>query len=361
MDPAAEAQGNTTFPATTANLISWESALFALIPFAFNSMTQPAGPVCGAPAALSFFLRSSPIICVVDALLLLTRYLYYIHTSGRTLAQTRLLLFRFQTVPGDKPMEGSLANRGGYPLSRIVIFLVTLSQIVKLYAYSGLVRTKIVASMYFISFIIVEALVTFPQALNPAQPAGNTPKRVREAGPTSISYIAIGATNVLTVWFATSAFQNIFDKTSCYSQSQWIGIVMLVYNGICSLVSLLYTAPKQDSKLDIALIVILWLIITGLPCAYFFSGHALEMLNFSGPVSSGVSVLFIILWASLGLIFMSSTTSPIRHEGGIKLKRLNDFGGWYFLVINLVTAFLYYRFSYSSDGTSKPAWTAYLG
>jgi len=136
---------------------------------------------------------------------------------------------------------------------------------------------------------------------------------------------------------------------------------MLVYNGICSLVSLLYTAPKQDSKLDIALIVILWLIITGLPCAYFFSGHALEMLNFSGPVSSGVSVLFIILWASLGLIFMSSTTSPIRHEGGIKLKRLNDFGGWYFLVINLVTAFLYYRFSYSSDGTSKPAWTAYLG
>lgn len=45
------------------NEVLWESLFWGLVPFALNSMQQPAGLICGADADVEFLLRSSPVIC----------------------------------------------------------------------------------------------------------------------------------------------------------------------------------------------------------------------------------------------------------------------------------------------------------
>jgi hypothetical protein len=69
----------------SSNEVSWQSAYYALIPIALNSMLQPrepTGTTCGFDASLRIYLRSSPIVCAVDAAFILIRFAFYMRRRG---------------------------------------------------------------------------------------------------------------------------------------------------------------------------------------------------------------------------------------------------------------------------------------
>lgn len=360
MDPSTTVAAAPTLAPTT---VSWQSAFWGLVPFALNSMTQPAGPVCGAPTAMSFMLRSSPIICLIDTMFLLICYLLYIRkTRNFVEAHTQLLLFRFQgRMLGDESHEDSYRNLQQNAIFRITVFLLTFSQLVKLYAYGGLIETKVVASMYLISFVIIEALLVFPITYRPPSTATNTPKPVAGSGFISIPYISIAIASSFTLWFLSSAFRDIFDNENGYTLSQWGGITMLCVGMIASVPALLYGIVHRAEWFDVFLPVILWVFLTGVPCAYYFAGPTLETINMSSQWSTVTSLALLGGWAVLGLKFSSSVAKPVIKKGRGTEELMENSFGWYFFVVNLITAVLYYRSSYSPVGTSKPGWTDYLG
>jgi len=67
--------------AVSPNTVPWPSLYLALVAFAINSMTQPAGMVCGADADVGFLLKSSPIMCILDASLAFCELLYTYFTT----------------------------------------------------------------------------------------------------------------------------------------------------------------------------------------------------------------------------------------------------------------------------------------
>lgn len=352
----------TPIPAAT-NFVSWQSAFWGLVPFAVNSMTQPAGLVCGAPTTIAFMLRSSPIICLIDVVFLLICYLYYLYKMGDFVeAHTQLLLFRFQEKAlGDGSQEGSYRNLQRNTIFRVVVFLLTCSQSIKLFAYGGLIGTKVIASMYLISFLVIEALLVFPNAVWPRTTASNTLNPIRVSGFTSVPYISIAAASILPLWFLSLALQHMFDNDSRYPLSRWIGIAVFGVGLIPSVPALLYGIAHRAAWYDVVLQVILWLFLTGVPCMYYFSGPPLEMLNISSQWSTVISSALLGIWVLLGLTFASSIAKPIVVKGRKEQEPLENSFGWYFFLVNLITAVLYYRSGYNPGGTSQPGWTSYLG
>jgi hypothetical protein len=57
--------------------VSWQNAFWSLPPLAINTMMQPSGRVCGFDSSLRTYLRSSPIVCVFDAVFIIIRFITY--------------------------------------------------------------------------------------------------------------------------------------------------------------------------------------------------------------------------------------------------------------------------------------------
>jgi len=264
-------------------------------------------------------------------------------------------------VHGDESHEGSYRNLQRNAIFRVVVFLLTFSQMIKLYAYGGLIGTKVVASMYLISFLIIEALLVFPNTYWPPSTASNTPKPVPGSGFISVPYISIATASALPLWFLSSAFRDIFDNENHNTLSRWIGIAVFCVGTIPSVPALLYGIAYRAKWYDMVLPAILWFFLTGVPCAYYFAGPTLAMLNMSSQWSTVISSALLGVWVVLGLKFASSVSKPIIQKGNEAEKPLENSFGWYFFAVHLSAAVLYYYSSYSPAGTSQPAWTSYLG
>jgi hypothetical protein len=69
-----------------------------------------------------------------------------------------------------------------------------------------------------------------------------------------------------------------------------------------------------------------------------------------------------MVWGSIGLLYAIETTKVVRQPGkDEQRKKVEQVTAWYFFLLHLITALLYYLFSYDAAGTTKPAWTEYLG
>ena len=130
---------------------------------------------------------------------------------------------------------------------------------------------------------------------------------------------------------------------------------------IPSVPALLYGISYRTKWYDVVLPLIFWLLLTGIPCAYYFAGPKLETLNISGQWSTAISSALLGIWVVVGLKFASSATKPVIAKGRVAEKPMENGFAWYFFCVNLITAVLYYHSSYSPAGTSQPAWTSYLG
>ncbi|KAL8786931.1 MAG: hypothetical protein Q9195_008010 [Heterodermia aff. obscurata] len=143
----------------TSNQVSWQSAFWALVPIALNSMTQPSGKVLGMSSRYGFYFNTSPIVCTFNALELVFKLVWRKH-SMRSLAAAAQSMA--EEVSED--VDGShsrLAQLQENKTMRLIGFVIgPLPQVIKLYAMRGIPGTQICASLFFGSFLVIEAIMT---------------------------------------------------------------------------------------------------------------------------------------------------------------------------------------------------------
>lgn len=129
-------------------------------------MLQPAGRVCGLDASLRIYLRSSLIVCAVDAVFILVRFAFYVYNghgvnwAARAILATRGPIdedSRPEDATSEDPKPGRfLSQQRNYFLLSLVFGVGVLTQFVKLMACSGVPWTQVWACFYMLSFVVVE-------------------------------------------------------------------------------------------------------------------------------------------------------------------------------------------------------------
>jgi hypothetical protein len=157
--------------------LAWQNAFWALIPLALNSMLQPVGRISEYDSTISFFLRISPIICVVDAVssvVLIISHMACDGVSFRTATRAWAdLRFRPDASEGESMSESASPFRQdevetieASPLVRLIVFIITVTQSVKLFACTGIPWTHAWAYMFLGSFILLEVCLRIGYTLD---------------------------------------------------------------------------------------------------------------------------------------------------------------------------------------------------
>lgn len=134
-------------------MVSWESAFWAVVPLAMNSMTQPAGMVCFLPSRYGQFLRCSPVICLFDALIIIEQFIWLSIVRASPFAAAREVIdFRFQDF-SEQENDGSFRSLQKNTAFRLgMFFLGVLPQTIKLYSITGLLPVKLAGAAYLTCF-----------------------------------------------------------------------------------------------------------------------------------------------------------------------------------------------------------------
>ncbi|KAF5227208.1 hypothetical protein FANTH_14827 [Fusarium anthophilum] len=326
---------------TSSEAVSWPSLFWGLVPFAINSMTQPAGIVCGADANVEFLLRSSPVICILDAVLILIRLAYEWHTKSFRQAHDYIISSRFQSemyivFKQSKKNKTELTGRNDTYV-RAVIFILTLSQFIKIFAFGGITWTKIIAGLYLGSFLFIEAIVVWP--VSKAKDIHD----IQEQNQPIITYTSIALAVAFMLWFASVVSKDIFGQPH-HTVPQWAGGVIGSIGALFAATIFGYSCRHCTSTADLRLPAVLFVLFLVTPVSFYILGRiTLDSITVSWIYL--ICVILSVVWVCLGVAFANETTKIIkRKEKSQNRKRVEQ-----------ATA------CYNAAGTTKPGWTQWLG
>ena len=137
--------------ATTRCHVFW-----AVVPIAFNSMSQPSGRILGYLRTYNFALRCSPVVCAASALDSLAQIaVFTVRERSLSAALQKCTDHRFEDTHEDE--DGSFRNLRKNTIFRIVLFLFrAVPQLIKVYASSGVPWTQTLGMAYLAPFILDE-------------------------------------------------------------------------------------------------------------------------------------------------------------------------------------------------------------
>ena len=368
-----------------AEQVVWTTILFNLLTFGLNTMSQPAGAVCGGASNLGFMLRSSPIICLIDTCYMLCRFvqLYFQPKQATTttlapqlirkdrLRQAHIRLLRLRYQPWDAAKEDTddliQQNLQSNKTFRFLAFVLLIVQAIKFFAYEGLYWSKAIACLYLFAYITVELLTIWPRGEEFTQAiAAEREDPIASSGALSLAYFSV-ALAVAFLSFLGAAFikdatngshESLPQHLGTASFSSWTLALLFAY-GMCVV----------DSKLSRKLLepTLLLVPMLGIPWAYYAFGPQMAVGVDKQIIAQVLSVGLGIAWVGVGVKYASAVTRTIRDKAGKDKNSANrrilieKFLAWYFVLLHLLTAVLYLRFSYDSNGTSVPRWTKWLG
>jgi hypothetical protein len=347
-------------------LVSWQSAFWGLVPIAINSMSQPTGKVCDAPRAISPWMRVSPIICFLDMLSIICRLVYYSISKRSVQAASTIIMTQRYAYDHDDA-ESALADfRYDAPL-RWASFLLSIAQIAKLFAAQGLIWTKLWASMYLASFLVVELFVSLSRLWLPATwpptrwPAG--PEDVpNPMGARSLPYISIAASTIFALFFAIQAVASVFEHYGRHFNAlDCTGMVLLICGGPAFIPSSLYSYTVRRDPAGVPRAGILLFAVVAVPSVYLFAFLQHDNSPLTIKTTNILVPVMIVVWAIICLAWASSTFARADTGAPGSLRNLERALSRYFFCFNVVVAVMYYAFSYDPQGTYKPAWTEKLG
>jgi hypothetical protein len=136
--------------------VAWYSAFGALPALAINTMMQPWGRVCGFNPSLRTYLRSSPIICIFDAVAILIRFFKYLSLGLSPSRAAKRVVVAREAIHAVNDHRGGLPEIDKSFVLKALLFVVgVLPQALKLMACSGVPWTKTWASFYLVEFLVV--------------------------------------------------------------------------------------------------------------------------------------------------------------------------------------------------------------
>jgi hypothetical protein len=348
-------------------------------------MLQPSGRVCGFPSVYQTSLRSSPIVCLVDAIEVLSLLAYYTlaHKTWPWDAARKVADYRFQ----DFDENGGFTAVEKSTLVRILVFVLgALPQAVKFYGMSGIPWTKVWGSMYLASFFVNEVIVVM--AAKERDSAQSHEQQTAERSPTDAEpqtqqreerrmplpvlvrawvrhqnfhgLLAMCIQAGLCYWAVSVAISEGLRTNQGETTKQGLRTAALVFSTL-SLIMLYWLLTFAV----FAIILLVHLVIHRIPHHSVFiipqlvllEWHILFYWKFLDPQGQ-YGRLRIVSFAltNLGalLLLQYFAIKPQRLLLSTPLEYL-------FPLINLLASLLYYRFGYDPTGTVKPSWTEILG
>ena len=143
------------------SVTTWQSAFWGIIIIAMNSILQDNGMVLGLPSTWGMALRSSPIVCLFDALELTASWLIFIIFNAdypRTAAR-RVAVVRFRDATGNNGGQTLSKLRDNFWVIQVVFIIGTLTQVIKIFACTGMPGTQLSAAFCLFSWTVSQALV----------------------------------------------------------------------------------------------------------------------------------------------------------------------------------------------------------
>lgn len=140
------------------NALSWQSAFWALMAIIISTATQPSGRILGMPSEWGFALKLSPVMCFVNAV----EALSYIRIQRNPWA-VRLVPGKYVSSDEASPSYGrhNISTLQHNSALRITLFVLgPILQIVKLFAWTGIIWTQALATVYLTSFVCDELVLT---------------------------------------------------------------------------------------------------------------------------------------------------------------------------------------------------------
>ena len=135
--------------------VSRQSAFWAIVALGLNTFTQPGGKVLGFPAEYSRALRLSPIVCIVDTLVVLFSLAFFC-VKTRSFKDGLKLAARYRCFVEDDPAEPKLERTWWFRFS--VFALGALPQAMKILGMGGIPLTKTWGMAYLVSFLVLGGL-----------------------------------------------------------------------------------------------------------------------------------------------------------------------------------------------------------
>ncbi|KAL8750498.1 MAG: hypothetical protein Q9199_007028 [Rusavskia elegans] len=309
-------------------------------------MTQPAGRIAiNITAEHSFYLRASPFLCVLEAFAVLFRFACLtIRTGNPRMAINRIARAKLHisTDVGRTQLQ-ELQNND---IFRAMLFLLgVLPQAVKVYACKGIPASQIWASLYLGSWAVLELLVVIPARYgaveDPEHPNSERTSFSIDPLVELICYIAIHYCDFMALHFMYTRVEK--ERQTHNPTISWrdhvasFGVAAFYLLLLCARITGLGLALFETFMycfytfflLDFNLSERLWLFALR-------SGRFLAVIGVDKSIMGGLSDL------------------PL-------LKEYTRIGSVAFFLMHILTAVGSYGFMYDPVGTSKPAWTEYLG
>jgi len=144
-------------PLTSSREASWQTVFGALAAITVNTCLQDSGRVCGTKKEFARLIRTSPIFCLADFLVISFQLLYYSFTDGPKHA--------VQIVASSREHHSLQLARGtATPILHIVrgvLLVVAVLQSIKLYAIKGIPWTQFFGACFLVHYVITAILGAF--------------------------------------------------------------------------------------------------------------------------------------------------------------------------------------------------------
>ncbi|KAG7008016.1 hypothetical protein G7Y79_00007g021410 [Physcia stellaris] len=357
-----------------SNQVSWQSAFWALVPIALNSMSQPSGKVLGFPPKYGFFLNSSPIVCVANALELVFK-LSWRSWSMRSLDEA------FDSVAdelfgNDESPEhpDTITQLQEMKAVRLIVFSFgALPQVVKLCAMRGIVRTQICALLFLGSFMVIEAIML---GLKKYRAAGRDRQTVLETPNENnklnmIRGLLICASHSSAIYLVATTFAGltrleIIHLIAVLTGTLYASITDTLYIFLSKALhkvlaaqrleafdSLIPSRPRSDYQ-GMPLRSLIWVFME--VCAQVLGVTAL-LVN-SDYYAEAAGIFIVNLHSGF---LMGGIHKPVRTAGEKYSVNLSPHGFVVYMLLHLLAAVKTYAFSYDPTNTYKPGWTNKLG
>src|SRR5437016_1311011 len=130
-----------------AQSVSWQSAFWALVAIAINTCLQYSGNICEVKSALGILIKSSPLFCLLDSIVVWFQIIYYM-TRMKPRAALRHVASSREQHNADQPGNLFVKSIGG-----CLLLFLALAQALKLFALKGIPWTQAFGSMFLLSYL----------------------------------------------------------------------------------------------------------------------------------------------------------------------------------------------------------------
>jgi hypothetical protein len=357
-------------------------------------MTQPSGRVLGSTPYYRTYLRSSPILCSIDALFFLLRVFLSALTLRIPLSQAidTTIQERYRDV--QDPVEGIQYVETQMWLRWLWFFLGTAGPAIKLCAMENVGWTKAWGMMFLGAFVVFEGMVILEKrGFEPA--ALEEPKRINYLNRVErrVFVFAILIHIGIVLWavvdllaLRTPAFQ-VEEKAytggltglspRSYVLSQIGAFLILTFLSVTTLATLLgFFVSIQDEgewegqkgidvilclALSVPFSILTFLMVVELINGEFFIPLSfldilLFLLSFTAPLLLAVTILWLCSWYPHLSVYILMVPESLRSREPPRAT-------WtlVFFVVNLSVCALWYCLRYDPKGTVNPSWTEVFG